>query len=133
MNMWHYVKLFPLSLIIFVAIDYVWLGIVARSFYRQEIGAIMRSQVDVVSAIAVYALLVAGIMAFVLPKAAAAGWPLFGWGIVFGLVVYGVYDFTNYAVLAQWTWKVTLVDMLWGGLVCGINAWIIGVLDKWMQ
>ena len=43
-------------------------------------------------------------------------------GAVLGLVVYGVYDLTNYSTLAQWPAMVTLADLVWGTFACGVIA-----------
>ena len=43
-------------------------------------------------------------------------------GALFGLVVYGVYDFTNYATLRHWPFALTLVDVAWGTLASAVAA-----------
>jgi uncharacterized membrane protein len=37
-----------------------------------------------------------------------------GFGALLGLIVYGVYDFTNYSTLRQWPFVLTLADVAWG-------------------
>lgn len=39
--MMRYLKLYLVSLVAFLAIDMLWLGLVARSFYQQQLGFIM--------------------------------------------------------------------------------------------
>jgi len=36
---------------------------------------------------------------------------------LFGVSIYGVYDFTNYAVLENYDWKFAIADTLWGGIL----------------
>lgn len=121
-------KLFFSILVIGLIIDYVWIGVVANKFYLKQLASIGRigpdGRFDVViwAAVAVYVLISIGITFFVLPKIApeANYLPALGWGLLFGVIVYGVYDFTNYATVASWTPIMCLVDILWGGTLCAI-------------
>src|SRR5262245_25637515 len=98
-------KLFLLLLPIFLAIDLLWLGVLMKGFYQQELGTLARRDGAGLAprwtaAAIVYLLIPAGIVLFVRPHAPASA-PLttaLFWGAVYGLVVYGVYDFTNWAV-----------------------------------
>lgn len=51
-------------------------------------------------------------------------------GSIYGLVVYGVYDLTNLAILANWTLKLTIVDILWGVFVNALGGFIITYIDN---
>ncbi len=53
----------------------------------------------------------------------------FGSGALFGLVLYGVYDLTNLAVLEKWTLRVTLADIAWGCVLCGTTAVLMRFVD----
>ena len=79
-------------------------------------------------------LIVFGLILFVLPKIPKTGPGFEGilWGALFGLVVYGVYDLTNHALLKDWTLSMTIVDMLWGTVACGISGFIVGHLARWL-
>jgi uncharacterized membrane protein len=55
------------------------------------------------------------------------------WGSVFGLVLYGVYDLTNRAILEKWSLRMTVADILWGMLLCGTTALIMQVADRWLK
>lgn len=44
---------------------------------------------------------------------------------LFGILIYGVYDFTNYATLKKWTLAFSIKDTLWGGIVFTISTFII--------
>lgn len=120
-------KPFLLALFVFLGIDFVWLGLVAKKFYDQELSAFSRV-LKWPPALLAYLLLVLGIVFFVLPKAPGGGWSVFGWGALFGLIAYGVYDLVNLATLANWTLKMTVVDMLWGAAVCGLVSLIASFL-----
>lgn len=44
--------------------------------------------------------------------------------VILGLVIYGVFDFTNLAIFDNYSLKLGLIDMLWGGLLFGISAYV---------
>ena len=44
------------------------------------------------------------------------------YGILVGLVIYGVFNATNYAINKDWSLKLTLLDTMWGMIVCGIAS-----------
>jgi uncharacterized membrane protein len=76
------------------------------------------------AAVVFYLFYVAGIVGFaILPALNANSWV---WalvaGVALGLIAYGTYDFTNLATLKNWSWKVTVVDLIWGGAVTGAAA-----------
>ena len=69
----------------------------------------------------VYALLGTGIAVFVIPRASTVSLAA-AYGALFGLVVYGVYDFTNYSTLRQWPFVLTLADVAWGAAASAVAA-----------
>ncbi len=120
-----------------VLLDLLWIGLVASSMYRNQIGFLLhitdgRMVVNFPAAIATWAALVTGIHLFVLPKASASGsiLLLMLWGALFGFIVYAVYDLTNYAVIKNWPLTVTLVDICWGAFVCSMTALCMGLATR---
>lgn len=109
-------KLFFISLPIFLAIDMVWLVIIARSFYKQQIGHLMSSTVNWGAALLFYILFLIGLSIFVIaPAVEKKLWlQALSMGALFGIVTYATYDLTNYAVLKDWPLTITIVDILWG-------------------
>ena len=43
---------------------------------------------------------------------------------LFGIVIYGVYESTNYAILKKWSPKVLVVDTLWGGILMMLTTFV---------
>jgi uncharacterized membrane protein len=117
------VKNFLVTLIIFLGIDFVWLGLIAKNFYDQQLSAFSRT-LNWPAAILTYLLIALGLVLFVLPQVKNNGFQAIYWGAIFGLIVYGVYDLVNLATLADWTLKMTLVDVFWGMFVCGATAYL---------
>lgn len=112
-------KLFFIALPIFFAIDMVWLGVVAKNFYRSQLGAMMRTDIAWVPAIIFYLMFIAGLVLFVIsPAVAKQSWQYaLGMGALFGLVTYATYDLTNLATLKNWPLPMTLVDLAWGAVL----------------
>lgn len=114
-----FIKLYAIALPVFFAIDMVWLGLVAKDFYRSQIGALLKPDVNWTAAIIFYLLFIAGLVVFVISPAIEKGsWAhalLFG--ALFGLVCYATYDLTNLAVAKDWPLLVTIVDLAWGAVL----------------
>jgi uncharacterized membrane protein len=114
-------KLYGITLPIFFALDMVWLGVVAKSFYAKNIGFLMRADVNWVAAILFYLLFIAGLVLFViLPAVEKGSWMrALTYGALFGLITYATYDLTNLATLKDWPVIVTVVDLGWGMVLAG--------------
>ena len=54
-------------------------------------------------------------------------------GLIFGLVAYGTYDLTNLATIKNWSLKVTIIDLIWGGfltsIVSSLTIWIMSKIS----
>jgi len=114
-----FLKLYAIALPVFFAIDMVWLGLVAKDFYRAQIGTLMKSDVNWAAAIIFYLIFIPGLVVFVISPAVEKGsWThalLFG--ALFGLVCYATYDLTNLAIAKDWPLLVTIVDLVWGAVL----------------
>jgi uncharacterized membrane protein len=135
----QYLKLYFISLVIFIIVDLIWIAGIMKNFYLLQLGPLSRMtggsmSPNVPASMLVWVLIVLGQIFFVLPRIPKTGSGLEGvlWGALFGLVVYGVYDLTNYALLKDWSLSMTLVDMLWGITACGLSGFIVGRLSRWL-
>lgn len=112
------------------AIDSIWLRTMYSRFYQPQIGHLMADNVKYGPAVAFYLVYLTGLLVLVVMPAlkSGAGWgQVFLLSAVFGLVAYGTYDLTNHATLRDWPWIVTVVDMVWGGLLTGV----VGLAAVW--
>jgi uncharacterized membrane protein len=132
-------KIFVMLLPIFLALDLFWLGVLMKSFYQHELGELARRSGGALAprwgaAAIVYLLIPAGIVLFVRPHvpATAPKHAALLWGAAYGLVVYGVYDFTNWAVLDRWTARMTFADVAWGMALCGMSTVAMQGIDRWL-
>ncbi len=112
------------TLVSFLAADAIWLGLVARTFYRDQLGALMLPSPNFAVAVLFYLFFAAAIVILaVMPGMKANSLPLaLGYGAVLGLAAYGTYDITNLATLKGWPPVVSLVDMAWGTFVTALAA-----------
>jgi uncharacterized membrane protein len=112
-----------LTLVTFLAIDAVWLGLIAKEMYRREIGHLLAPNVRWGAALAFYVIYIVGLLVLVvLPHASSPLLTVAGLGALFGLVAYATYDLTNLATLTRWPLSVTLADLAWGVFVTGVTA-----------
>jgi len=118
-----FATLYALALPIFLALDFLWLGILAKNFYQSQLGGLL-GEVNWVAAALLYAVLVFGVVYFAAYPAAIKNSVLFALlgGALFGFIAYATYDLTNLATLRNWPLMASVVDMIWGAIVCGLAS-----------
>ena len=109
-------KLYLVMLTAFFAIDMLWLGLAARSFYQQQLGFLMTPSPNWFVAAIFYLLFIVGILFFVVVPGLESGslTVTLQRAALFGLITYATYDLTNLATIKDWPVLITVVDMLWG-------------------
>ena len=112
------------TLIVFVAIDMVWLMWVARSTYAAELGDLIRKQPNIMAAVAFYLMFAAGLVFFAVMPGLKAGSLIQGLalGAALGFVAYGTYDLTNLSVMNGFGFKIAMIDLVWGTCVSAITS-----------
>jgi uncharacterized membrane protein len=116
-----FLKLYAVALPTFLAIDLLWLGVIARAFYRAQLGHLMRADVNWAAAGAFYVVFVVGIVILsigpAIERRSARRAMLLG--ALLGLVTYAAFDLTSLAVLEGFPLGMAVVDMMWGAVLCG--------------
>lgn len=129
-----YLKLYALTIPVFFIVDMIWLGGVAKGFYRRHLHFILSTDVNWTAAVVFYLIYVAGIIFFAVRPAIAvdslAQAALLG--ALFGFVTYATYDLTNLALIRDWPIVIVVVDILWGICLCTLVAAISFILAKWL-
>ncbi len=107
-----------------VALDMLWLGLIATPLYQQGIGHLMADTFNVPAGIVFYLLFAAGVVVFaVSPQTGGFGWSkTVTMAALFGFFAYATYDLTNLATLKDWPLGLSLIDMAWGTLVSALAA-----------
>ncbi|MDX9787477.1 MAG: DUF2177 family protein [Desulfobacterales bacterium] len=135
----HFLKLFCFAVTLTVLIDCLWLGVLMNRFYITQLGDLARGGSQgfkplLLPAMAVYIFIPFGILLFVLPRINPTYlFSALGWGFLFGLTLYAVYDMTNYALIRDWPLKMSLVDICWGGTLCAIVSYATARFDLWLR
>lgn len=126
-----FLRAYVTTLVIFMAIDAVWLTQMASRLYQPTIGHLLAPEPDLFAALVFYLLYILGMVVFTVRPAehdASLRAPATR-GALFGLVAYATYDLTNQATLQNWPWMVTLIDLVWGTVLTatvtvGAKAWL---------
>lgn len=110
--------------VVFLAIDAVWLGVIAKDLYRRNLGALLADQPNFVAAAAFYVIFIFGLTALAIAPALRDGaWTSALWrGAVFGLAAYATYDLTNLATLRGWPGALSVIDIAWGTTLSATTA-----------
>lgn len=126
--------LYLATTIVFFAIDMVWLGFVASSFYKSQIGSLLKDSPDWGAAILFYLLFLVGLLIFVVYPAIESGsWThALIYGALFGFFTYATYDLTNLATLKDWPLLVSIVDMAWGTVLSASVATASFFISKYI-
>ena len=111
-------------LVVFLALDAVYLTLVGAPLFRAELGSLITDKMRAAPAVAFYLLYIVGVMVLcVVPSLTAGGWTRAAlFGAVLGLTAYGAYDLTNMATLTVWSPKLTVTDMAWGAIATGLAS-----------
>lgn len=109
-------KIYLIALPVFLAIDMLWLTLVAKDFYHKQIGFLLAKNPNIIAALIFYLIFIAGLIVFVI--APALDKKMWGqallMGALYGFVTYATYDLTNLATVKDWPLTITIVDLIWG-------------------
>ena len=135
MNGFQFLKTYCLTFLVFLAVDFLWLGLIAKKIYDQYLGHFLKAQVNWPAAFIFYLMYIAGIILFaVKPGLAEASLAkAASWGALFGFFTYATYDLTNLATLRDWPIKIVVVDILWGTLLCTLVASGSYMIGRWLS
>jgi len=124
-----------ISSVLLLVLDLIWLKGYMGNEYKKMIRKIQGSdmRVNTVYAILSYALMIIGLNVFVIPNINKDNllFDSLKYGFLFGIILYGVYDFTIGAVLKDWNLNLAIVDVLWGGIVYFLATYLtFTILDQ---
>ena len=113
-------KLYLSTLVILIVLDLLWIGLVGKTFYMGQLGFLLKSEIKWIPIVLFYVLFAGGLVLFaVLPALEKNSWiHALSFGALLGAMSYGTYDLINFATLKDWPLSVTIVDLLWGMVLC---------------
>lgn len=121
-----YFKSYLITIIVFFAIDIVWLEVLAKDLYREQLGFLLKDNFNTTAALIFYLFFVGGMLFFVINRAVElSSWQyaLFA-GAFFGFISYSTYDMTNLATVKDWPVLITVIDIVWGTFLCATTSFI---------
>ncbi|MCL7999909.1 DUF2177 family protein [Brucella sp. 21LCYQ03] len=121
-----YIVSYVVTAIAFLAIDSVWLTNMANVFYRPVMGDMLAPSFRLAPAIVFYVIFVFGLVFFAVRPGLLAGSGAVTLlnGALLGFVAYATYDLTNQATLKNWSWTLTIADLIWGTVLSAVSAYI---------
>ena len=123
-NMAAWMKMYLISTGIFLCIDAIWLGFIARGIYAKYLGYIMAKNIVWWAAGVFYLIFMAGLLFFVIEpsvRTQSIRYALAA-GAFFGFVAYATYGLTNLATIEGWPLFVTVIDLIWGAFVASSTS-----------
>lgn len=134
MNTSRFLKLFFITYPLFVVADFTLFSFLMEPIYKANLTHLMHMEMNwkmlLISLLAL-GLVVVGALVFLLPKVRQVSYTVsFCWGALYGLVIYGVYSLSNYALLKAWPLYITLIDCAWGMFMIGILALFLTFLSR---
>lgn len=123
-----------LMLMLFLAIDFFWLGLVAKNFYQKHLGRFFSDKVNWTAALIFYLLFILGVMIFSVYPAVLQDSLMRAviFGVLFGLFTYATYDLTNLATLKDWPVPIVILDIIWGMVLSGIISGVGFGVATWL-
>lgn len=134
------VKLFFISIIALIIIDYLWLGILYYDSYRKTIESVQKTKLTgrLLGGLVVYIALALIIVFWIIPRIQLESkqnnllLTSFIYGGILGGLIYAVFDFTNYTIFTNWDLKTSIVDTLWGMILMTLVSFITAYSNKYL-
>ena len=129
-----YLAAYGLTFLVFLVVDIIYLGFIAKDLYAKHIGFLLADKVNWVAAIVFYLLFVVAIFVFVIePAVKQDSWEkALILGAFFGFITYATYDLTNLATLKDWPVRIVIYDMIWGTVLAAIVGTAGFYITKWL-
>jgi len=110
-----------ISAITLISIDFIYLNVI-KGYFENQIKQVQGSSLktNYLGAAFCYILLIIGINYFIIkPNKSVSD------AFLLGIIIYGVYETTNYALLKNWSILTVIIDTLWGGLLFASTTFIV--------
>ena len=121
-----FVFLSLLSAIIFVAIDFMYINLI-KNYFKNQIEVVQKTpmKVNLFASMLCYIFLIFALNYFIIqPKKSVSD------AFLLGILIYGVYETTNYALFTKWSFLTVVIDTLWGGTLFAATTFIISQIRK---
>ena len=113
-----------ISAILFVVLDSIYLNFI-KDYFSKQINLVQNSpiKIDFLAILLCYIFLIFGINYFIIqPNHSIQD------AFILGIIIYGVYETTNKALLTKWSWLTVIMDTLWGGILFALTTYIVKLI-----
>jgi uncharacterized membrane protein len=103
---------------VMLGLDFIYLSAFSK-FFNQLVKSIQGTPIKfkMVGALLCYILLILGINYFIIDQKKSVLD-----AFLLGILIYGVYETTSYAILDKWNMQAVALDTLWGGVLFAITT-----------
>ena len=135
MNIKSVIFSYLLTFIVFLMIDMLWLGLIAKNIYKKYLGEFLTDKVNWTAAFIFYILYVVGISIFAIYPAVNKGSVSNAilLGALFGFFTYATYDLTNLATLKGWPLPIVFIDIIWGSVLSALVGFSGFYIVNWLS
>lgn len=135
MDMKSIIFSYLLTFLVFLMVDMLWLGVIAKNIYQKYLGSFLSDSVNWTAAFIFYFIYVVGISIFAIYPAVNKGsvYSAILMGALFGFFTYATYDLTNLATLKDWPLPIVIIDITWGSVLGAIVSFSGFYIVKWIH
>ncbi|MDA3891509.1 MAG: DUF2177 family protein [Salinivirgaceae bacterium] len=135
MNYKNIIISYLLTFIVFLMIDMLWLGVVAKNLYQKYLGGFLSETVNWTAAFVFYLIYIVGISIFAIYPAVNkdSAQNAIIMGALFGIFTYATYDLINLATLKGWPLPIVFIDIVWGAVLSAIVSFSGYYIVKWIN
>ncbi|MCF8378899.1 MAG: DUF2177 family protein [Bacteroidales bacterium] len=135
MNILNIIISYFFTFLVFLAVDMLWLGVIAKNLYRKYLGTFLSDQINWTAAFIFYLIFVIGISIFsiypAVQRESASHAVLMG--VLFGFFTYATYDLTNLSTLKGWPVTIVIIDIIWGSVLSAMVSFAGFHIVKWIN
>ena len=115
------------TIILLPILDAVYLKLISAKVNKQIVD-IQGSEIKfrLLPAIVCYIALIFGLYYFVINTNETREKKILN-AFLLGLVIYAVYETTNYAILDKWTSEMVIIDTIWGGILFALTTFLVTI------
>lgn len=135
MNIKSIILGYLLTFVVFLVVDLLWLGVIAKNIYQKYLGDFLTDSLNWTAAFIFYLIYVVGISIFAIYPSVNKDsfYNAILMGALFGFFTYATYDLTNLATLKNWPLPIVFIDILWGAVLSAIVSLSGFYIVKWLN
>lgn len=120
-------KMLILTGIIISIIDILFITYIFSHEYKPLIKSVQKATLEVnyISALMTYLIMICGLYYFIIKDRRSILD-----AVILGMFVYGVFAWTNYSLLKNWSFRVAIIDTVWGGVLFGLTTMSLQYIEN---